>query len=70
MSKNVLFCSFLQIVTRCDICLLQEVRDQKNKAIPRLLNAVNRLTICKYLKKQIITRCVRSDLRGKQIYNA
>ncbi|KAK7132173.1 hypothetical protein R3I93_018662 [Phoxinus phoxinus] len=35
--------SLSRIVTRCDICLLQEVRDQKNKAIPRLLDAVNRL---------------------------
>ncbi|KAG1929793.1 deoxyribonuclease-1-like [Pimephales promelas] len=35
--------SISRIVSRCDICLLQEVRDQKNKAIPRLLDAVNRL---------------------------
>ncbi|KAK2885692.1 hypothetical protein QQF64_020884 [Cirrhinus molitorella] len=35
--------SISRIVSRCDICLLQEVRDQKNKAIPRLLAAVNRL---------------------------
>ncbi|XP_067302539.1 deoxyribonuclease-1-like 1 [Pseudorasbora parva] len=35
--------SVSRIVARCDICLLQEVRDQKNKAIPRLLDAVNSL---------------------------
>ncbi|NP_998318.2 deoxyribonuclease-1-like 1 [Danio rerio] len=35
--------SISRIVARCDICLLQEVRDQKNKAIPRLLEAVNKI---------------------------
>ncbi|XP_043080225.1 deoxyribonuclease-1-like 1 [Puntigrus tetrazona] len=35
--------SVSRIVSRCDICLLQEVRDQKNKAVPRLLEALNRL---------------------------
>lgn len=35
--------SLARIVSRCDICLLQEVRDQKNNAIPRLIAAVNRL---------------------------
>ncbi|KAF4096781.1 hypothetical protein G5714_022750 [Onychostoma macrolepis] len=35
--------SISRIVSRCDICLLQEVRDQKNKAIPRLLATLNRL---------------------------
>ncbi|TRY93927.1 hypothetical protein DNTS_035530 [Danionella cerebrum] len=33
--------SITRMVVRCDICLLQEVRDQKNKAITRLLEAVN-----------------------------
>ncbi|XP_016100728.1 deoxyribonuclease gamma-like [Sinocyclocheilus grahami] len=35
--------SISRIVSRCDICLLQEVRDQKNKTIPRLLATLNRL---------------------------
>ncbi|XP_072553085.1 deoxyribonuclease-1-like 1 isoform X2 [Salminus brasiliensis] len=30
-----------QIVARCDVCLLQEVRDHKKKAIPKLLNSLN-----------------------------
>uniref|UniRef100_A0A672N9G5 Deoxyribonuclease n=1 Tax=Sinocyclocheilus grahami TaxID=75366 RepID=A0A672N9G5_SINGR len=34
--------SISRIVSRCDICLLQEVRDQKNKTIPRLLATLNR----------------------------
>ncbi|KAJ0037163.1 hypothetical protein NL108_017998, partial [Boleophthalmus pectinirostris] len=30
------------IVSRCDVCLLQEVRDSKKKALPALLNQLNR----------------------------
>ncbi|XP_051947771.1 deoxyribonuclease-1-like 1 [Xyrauchen texanus] len=36
--------SVSRIVARCDICLLQEVRDQKNRAIPRLIAALNGLS--------------------------
>ncbi|KAA0707008.1 Deoxyribonuclease gamma [Triplophysa tibetana] len=42
-ANSQIMLSLARIVARCDICLLQEVRDQKNKAIPRLLAAVNRL---------------------------
>ncbi|XP_067227250.1 deoxyribonuclease-1-like 1 isoform X2 [Chanodichthys erythropterus] len=42
-ANAIIMNSVSRIVSRCDICLLQEVRDQKNKAIPRLLDAVNRL---------------------------
>lgn len=31
-----------QIITRCDVCLLQEVRDSKGKALPQLLTNLNR----------------------------
>ncbi|XP_026097934.1 deoxyribonuclease gamma [Carassius auratus] len=34
--------SISRIVSRCDICLLQEVRDQKNIAVPRLLTLLNK----------------------------
>ncbi|CAN9515968.1 unnamed protein product [Ophioblennius macclurei] len=30
----------VKIITRCDICLLQEVRDSKGKALPELLNQI------------------------------
>ncbi|RXN23561.1 deoxyribonuclease gamma-like protein [Labeo rohita] len=43
--------SVSKIVSRCDICLLQEVRDQKNKAIPRLLAAVNRKSTAKLINQ-------------------
>lgn len=32
----------VQILSRCDIALLQEVRDHKGKAIPILLAGLNR----------------------------
>lgn len=35
-------CNVAQILSRCDIALLQEVRDQKREAIPTLLAALNR----------------------------
>ncbi|XP_055015802.1 deoxyribonuclease-1-like 1 isoform X2 [Boleophthalmus pectinirostris] len=34
--------TLVQIVSRCDVCLLQEVRDSKKKALPALLNQLNR----------------------------
>ncbi|XP_030623606.1 deoxyribonuclease-1-like 1 [Chanos chanos] len=34
--------TLVRIVSRCDICLLQEVRDHKKKAIPLLMTALNR----------------------------
>uniref|UniRef100_A0A8C4HZY7 Deoxyribonuclease-1-like 1 n=1 Tax=Dicentrarchus labrax TaxID=13489 RepID=A0A8C4HZY7_DICLA len=30
------------IIARCDVCLLQEVRDSKEKALPQLLDSLNR----------------------------
>lgn len=31
-----------QIITRCDVCLLQEVRDSRGKALPLLLDSLKR----------------------------
>ncbi|XP_053174327.1 deoxyribonuclease-1-like 1 [Scomber japonicus] len=33
--------TIVRIITRCDVCLLQEVRDSKQKALPKLLAALN-----------------------------
>ncbi|KAM6976973.1 deoxyribonuclease-1-like 1 [Aplochiton taeniatus] len=33
--------TLVRIISRCDICLLQEVRDNKQKAIPALMDALN-----------------------------
>ncbi|XP_064812224.1 deoxyribonuclease-1-like 1 isoform X2 [Oncorhynchus masou masou] len=34
--------TLIRIVSRCDVCLLQEVRDTKQKAIPLLITELNR----------------------------
>lgn len=31
-----------QIIARCDVCLLQEVRDSKERALPLLVDSINR----------------------------
>ncbi|KAL7399152.1 hypothetical protein ABVT39_020741 [Epinephelus coioides] len=40
--KNNVMHSLARIITRCDVCLLQEVRDAKEKAVPMLLDRLNR----------------------------
>ncbi|KAM7411089.1 hypothetical protein PAMA_021189 [Pampus argenteus] len=39
--KDNVMKTFVRIITRCDICLLQEVRDIKQKALPKLLTELN-----------------------------
>lgn len=41
---KVLFCccDTFQIISRCDVALLQEVRDSKEQALPQLVNSINR----------------------------
>ncbi|XP_067095106.1 deoxyribonuclease-1-like 1 [Osmerus mordax] len=34
--------TLVRIIARCDVCLLQEVRDQKKRALPALLESLNR----------------------------
>ncbi|XP_056129712.1 deoxyribonuclease-1-like 1 [Lampris incognitus] len=34
--------TIVRIIARCDVCLLQEVRDNRNKAVPLLLSHLNR----------------------------
>lgn len=40
--KNNVMLILARIITRCDVCLLQEVRDSKEKALPQLLNYIKR----------------------------
>ncbi|XP_028849877.1 deoxyribonuclease-1-like 1 isoform X2 [Denticeps clupeoides] len=41
-SDESVMSTLIRIVSRCDVCLLQEVRDTKRRAIPSLLDALNR----------------------------
>ncbi|XP_061591553.1 deoxyribonuclease-1-like 1 [Cololabis saira] len=40
--KNDVMLILARIITRCDVCLLQEVRDSKGKAVPELLQQLKR----------------------------
>ena len=39
----------VKILARCDLCLIQEVRDSKGGAIPRLVKDLNRSNIMSVL---------------------
>nr|XP_046253965.1 deoxyribonuclease-1-like 1 isoform X2 [Scatophagus argus]XP_046253966.1 deoxyribonuclease-1-like 1 isoform X3 [Scatophagus argus] len=40
--KSNVMHTLTRIITRCDVCLLQEVRDSKQKALPQLVDHLNR----------------------------
>nr|XP_057908604.1 deoxyribonuclease-1-like 1 isoform X1 [Doryrhamphus excisus]XP_057908605.1 deoxyribonuclease-1-like 1 isoform X1 [Doryrhamphus excisus]XP_057908607.1 deoxyribonuclease-1-like 1 isoform X1 [Doryrhamphus excisus] len=40
--KDDVMHTLAKIITRCDVCLLQEVRDSKQKALPQLLERLNK----------------------------
>lgn len=40
--KNNVMHTLTRIISRCDVCLLQEVRDSKERALPQLLEQLNR----------------------------
>uniref|UniRef100_A0A8C4HYX3 Deoxyribonuclease-1-like 1 n=1 Tax=Dicentrarchus labrax TaxID=13489 RepID=A0A8C4HYX3_DICLA len=40
--KSDVMQTLTRIIARCDVCLLQEVRDSKEKALPQLLDSLNR----------------------------
>ncbi|KAJ4933950.1 hypothetical protein JOQ06_006758 [Pogonophryne albipinna] len=42
VKKSNVVHTLARIITRCDVCLLQEVRDMKGKAVPQLLEHLNR----------------------------
>ncbi|XP_010784898.1 deoxyribonuclease-1-like 1 [Notothenia coriiceps] len=42
VKKSNVVHTLARIITRCDVCLLQEVRDMKGKAVPQLLDRLNR----------------------------
>ncbi|XP_059190079.1 deoxyribonuclease-1-like 1 [Centropristis striata] len=40
--KSDVMYTITRIISRCDVCLLQEVRDSKEKALPQLISQLNR----------------------------
>ncbi|KAK0153752.1 Deoxyribonuclease gamma [Merluccius polli] len=51
----------VKIIARCDVCVLQEVRDSKNKAFPKLLSQLNRYGRYEY-------GSVASERLGRGVY--
>ncbi|CAL8315241.1 unnamed protein product [Merluccius merluccius] len=51
----------VKIIARCDVCVLQEVRDSKNKAFPKLLSQLNRYGRYQY-------GSVASERLGRGVY--
>ncbi|XP_023198747.1 deoxyribonuclease-1-like [Xiphophorus maculatus] len=41
-NKNEIMITLARIITRCDVCLLQEVRDRKGTAVSKLLQTIRR----------------------------
>lgn len=39
----------LQIISRCDLILIQEVRDAKGEAVPALMKNLNRYKYCRFI---------------------
>uniref|UniRef100_A0AAQ5YFE9 Deoxyribonuclease-1-like 1 n=1 Tax=Amphiprion ocellaris TaxID=80972 RepID=A0AAQ5YFE9_AMPOC len=55
-----------RIITRCDVCLLQEVRDSKGKALPQLLDSLQRYDTKHKYKAVASERLGRSETYQEQ----
>ncbi|KAM7405387.1 hypothetical protein PAMP_012654 [Pampus punctatissimus] len=64
--KDNVMTTFVRIITRCDICLLQEVRDSKQKALPKLLKELNGYDTRHQYKAVASERLGRSDTYQEQ----
>uniref|UniRef100_A0A4W5P1J2 Deoxyribonuclease n=1 Tax=Hucho hucho TaxID=62062 RepID=A0A4W5P1J2_9TELE len=59
-----LFPSLSQILSRCDLCLIQEVRDAKGEAIPTLVKDLNRYITRGKDVLQVREHCQYPELEG------
>ncbi|XP_047452443.1 deoxyribonuclease-1-like 1 [Mugil cephalus] len=60
--------TLVRIITRCDVCLLQEVRDSKEKAVPRLLDLIKRYDTRHEYKSVASERLGRSDYQEQYVF--
>ncbi|KAM3872151.1 deoxyribonuclease-1-like 1 [Diretmus argenteus] len=65
-SKSKVMYTLVKIIARCDICLLQEVRDNKQKALPQLLAHLNKYDNNHEYKAVASERLGRSDTYQEQ----
>ncbi|XP_068184857.1 deoxyribonuclease-1-like 1 [Antennarius striatus] len=64
--KSIVMHNLARIITRYDICLLQEVRDSKETALPQLLQSLNRYDTEHVYKHVASERLGRSDSYKEQ----
>ncbi|XP_042263848.1 deoxyribonuclease-1-like 1 [Thunnus maccoyii] len=64
--KDDVMKTLVRIITRCDVCLLQEVRDSKQKALPQLVTNLNSYDIRHEYKAVASERLGRSDTYQEQ----
>uniref|UniRef100_A0A3Q3X429 Deoxyribonuclease-1-like 1 n=1 Tax=Mola mola TaxID=94237 RepID=A0A3Q3X429_MOLML len=64
--KSNVMHTLTRIITRSDVCLLQEVRDSKEKALPHLLDHINRYDTEHVYKAVASERLGRSDSYQEQ----
>ncbi|KAI3356919.1 hypothetical protein L3Q82_003350 [Scortum barcoo] len=58
--------TLVRIISRCDVCLLQEVRDSKGKAVPDLLDQLNRYDLAHKYEAVSSGRLGRSESYQEQ----
>ncbi|XP_051914252.1 deoxyribonuclease-1-like 1 isoform X1 [Hippocampus zosterae] len=58
--------TYAKIITRCDVCLLQEVRDNRQKALPQLLEHLNKYDLQHEYKAVASERLGRSEAYQEQ----
>ncbi|XP_028308366.1 deoxyribonuclease-1-like 1 isoform X2 [Gouania willdenowi] len=64
--KNDVMQIFTKIISRCDVCLLQEVRDSREKALPELIDRVKRFDSKHKYEAVASERLGRSDTYKEQ----
>ncbi|XP_026224259.1 deoxyribonuclease-1-like 1 [Anabas testudineus] len=64
--KNDVMQTLVRIISRCDVCLLQEVRDNKGKALPQLIDRLDRYDTAHQYKAVASERLGRSDTYQEQ----
>ncbi|XP_026189352.1 deoxyribonuclease-1-like 1 [Mastacembelus armatus] len=66
VKKSNVMQTLVKIIARCDVCLLQEVRDNKGRALPQLLESIDRYDTQHQYKAVASERLGRSDSYQEQ----
>ncbi|XP_070766263.1 deoxyribonuclease-1-like 1 [Enoplosus armatus] len=66
--KSNVMLTLTRIIARCDVCLLQEVRDSKEKALPRLVDRLNSYDTERQYAAVASERLGRSDYQEQYVF--